>query len=248
MVRALLLITAVLLCTACVSESSGRVLKESPRDAAAYNYQLGVEYLRGGKLRQARDRLESSVRQNPNFAQAHVTLGLLYQRIDEPDLAERSFRNAIKVAPDEASVQNSYAIYLCGIQRFSQAEKFFVRAARNPLYSTPAAALTNAGVCMRSKPDTAAAERYFREALDVDGSFDDALIQLADLKMETGNPLGARAFLERLLQGTTATAETLMLGWRIETALGDERAAAAYADQLVQQFPESREAERFKGG
>ena len=38
------------------------------------------------------------------------------------------------------------------------------------------------------------------------------------------------------------------MGWRIETALGDQRAADDYADRLVELFPESREAEQFKGG
>lgn len=249
MTRAFLLVVIAALCTACVTETSGgRVSKESPEDAAAYNYRLGVEYLRSGKLRQARDRLESSVKQNPDVAQTHVTLAILYQRIDEPELADKSYRNAIRVAPNEASVQNSYAVYLCGKQRFDQAERYFVRAARNPLYQTPAAALTNAGVCMRSKPDADAAERYFREALEVDASFADALIQLADLKMESGNPLSARAFLQRLLASTEPTAESLMLGWRIEKALGDDRAAAEYADMLVERFPKSREAGRFRGG
>lgn len=246
--RAILLAVLVAVCTACVTETGGRVVKESPTDAADYNYRLGVEYLRAGKLRQARDRLESSVKQNPDIAQTHITLAILYQRIDEPDLADKSFRNAIRVAPNEAAVLNSYAVYLCGKQRFSQAERFFTRAARNPLYATPAAALTNAGVCMRSKPDIDAAERYFREALGVDPSFAEALIQLADLKMESGNLLSARAFLQRLLSASKPTAESLMLGWRIETALGDERAAAEYADMIVEQFPESREAGRFKGG
>ena len=247
--RLVVLAAAAPLCTACVTESgSGRVLKESPDDAAAYNYQLGVEYLRNGKLRQARERLESSVRQNPDVAQTHVTLAILYQRIDEPDLADRSYRNAMRVAPDEASVQNSYAVYLCGKRRFDQAERYFVRAARNPLYSTPAAALTNAGVCMRSKPDLDAAERYFREALDIDESFADALIQLADLQMKTGNLLSARAFMQRLLAAREPTAESLLLGWRIEKALGDDDAAAEYADMLVERYPESREANRLKGG
>ena len=236
-------------CAACVTESGGRrTVKESPEDAAAYNYQLGVEYLRKGKLRQARERLESSVRQNPDVAQTHVTLAILYQRIDEPDLADRSYRNAIRVAPDEASVQNSYAVYLCGKRRFEQAERYFVRAARNPLYSTPAAALTNAGVCMRSKPDLDAAERYFREALDVDEAFPEALIQLADLKMKSGNLLSARAFMQRLLAAREPTAESLLLGWRIEKALGDDDAAAEYAEMLVERFPESREANRLRGG
>ena len=234
--------------SACVTESSGRILKESPDDAAAYNYQLGVEYLRNGKLRQARERLESSVRQNPKVAQTHFTLAILYQRVDEPDLADRSYRNAIRVAPDDAAVQNSYAVYLCGKKEYDSAVRYFVRAANNPLYSTPAAAWTNAGVCMREKSDLDAAERYFRQALEVDDAYPSALAELARLQMETGNALSARAFVQRLLAAQRPTAATLLLAWRVETELGDERAAQSYADSLREQFPESQEALRVSRG
>lgn len=225
----------------CVTESSGRKFKESPRDAAAYNYQLGVEYLRNGKLKQARERLESSVRQNPSVAQTHFTLAILYQRLNESKLADAAYRDAIRVAPDDGAVQNSYAIYLCGKKKFTEAERYFVRAANNPLYATPAAALTNAGVCMTDKPDLKAAEIYFRRALDVDEEFGDALMQMAQLKRQQGNLLSARAFLQRLMDVKTPTPEMLLLAWRVEKSLGDDRAATLFAEALERDFPNSQQ-------
>ncbi len=250
MIRTLSLFLAlVLLLSGCVTETTGRVLRESPGDAAAYNYQLGVEYLRNGKLRQARERLESSVRQDPKNAQTHFTLAILYQRVDEPELADRSYRNAIRVAPNDAYVQNSYAVYLCGKKDYNEAVRYFVRAANNPLYSTPEAALNNAGVCMRSKPDLEAAERYFRQALQLNERYPDALAELATLQMENGNLLSARAFVQRLLAATKpTTASTLLLAWRVEKALGDERAADNFANRLRDEYPESPEAVRASRG
>lgn len=119
-VRKFFAVSFVLVLTSgCVTETSGgREFKESPKDAAAYNYQLGVEYLRAGKLQLARERLESSARQDPSFAEAHSTLAIVYQRINEPDLAEGAYKNAIKVSPNNGAVQNSYAVYLCGQDKF----------------------------------------------------------------------------------------------------------------------------------
>ncbi|MEM7610226.1 MAG: type IV pilus biogenesis/stability protein PilW [Pseudomonadota bacterium] len=247
MKRAVLVsLLATIVLSGCVTESNGRISRESPTDAAAYNYQLGVEYLRNGKLRQARERLESSVRQNPDVAQTHFTLAILYQRVDEPDLAGRSFRNAIRIAPNDAAVQNTYAIYLCGKRDFAEAERYFIRAARNPLYQTPAVALTNAGVCMREKPDLAAAEKYFRDALQVDGDFRDALLELALVKYETGNAMGARAFVQRLMAVGEPSAQALWLGWQVERELGDQRAADEFADELRERFPDSAEMRRIE--
>ncbi len=232
----------------CVTEGEVRKSKASPTDAAAYNLQLGVEYLRAGKLSQARDRLESSVKQDPSVARAHFTLAILYQRINEPDLAERSFRNALRTDPDDAAVQNTYAIYLCGKGKYDQATKYFTEAATNPLYTTPAVAWTNAGVCMRDKGDLNAAERYFREALKVDGRFADALLELAVLKLETGNPLSARAFLERHMAVREPSPQTLLLAWEVERTLGDDAAADRFGRQLRESFPDSVEAEQVARG
>ncbi|MEM9173268.1 MAG: type IV pilus biogenesis/stability protein PilW [Pseudomonadota bacterium] len=244
----LLVIAMVSATSGCVTEEYGRVTKESPDDAAAYNYQLGVEYLKQGKLQQARDRLESSVSQNPDNAAAHFTLAILYERINETNLAERSYRNAIRVAPDDGAVQNSYAIHLCGRGRYSDARKYFERAANNPLYGTPAAALTNAGVCMLEGDDDAAAERYFRQALAIRANYSEALLQLAALKYSTGNALSARAFLQRLFDANDPTAETLLLAWRVEKQLGDDIAAQDFAATLLEQFPQSPEAARLNRG
>ena len=242
------MVCALTLMVGCVTENRGAVTKESPEDAAAYNLQLGVEYLRSGKLQLARERLESSVRQNPDVARAHFTLAILYQRIDEPALADRSYRNAIRMAPNDAAVQNSYAVYLCGKGSFDQAERYFTRAARNPLYPTPAAALANAGVCMRDKGDPEQAENYFRQALEIDERFSDALLQLALLKLETGNPLSARAFLQRLIETSEPGPDVLLLAWGVEKDLGDDAAAAELANRLREEFPESAEAERVARG
>ncbi|MEL7024816.1 MAG: type IV pilus biogenesis/stability protein PilW [Pseudomonadota bacterium] len=232
----------------CVTEGGPAPTKSSPVDAAAYNLQLGSEYLRAGKLSLARERLESSVKQNPKVARAHFTLAILYQTINEPDLADRSFRNAIRTDPDDAAVQNTYAVHLCGKKRYDQAEKYFTRAATNPLYQTPEAAWTNAGICMREKGDLAAAEGYFREALKVERAFADALLELATLKLETGNPLSARAFLERLLSVREPTPQLLLLAWEVERTLGDSAAASRFSRQLQESFPDSVEAERVSQG
>lgn len=243
--------TLVLVCVVlggCVTEGdvSRRNVKESPNDAAAYNYQLGVEYLRAGKLRPARERLESSIRQNPSVAATHFTLAILYQRLDEPQLADRSFRNAIRIAPDDAAVQNSYAVHLCSQKQFKKAERYFVDAATNPIYGTPAAAWTNAGVCMLEKPDLAGAEQYFRRALEIDRQFPSALLELAILKFGQDNALSARAFLQRFFAAHEATAQTLLLASRVEDKLADKGASAEFSQRLQEEFPDSPEARQLR--
>jgi len=229
------LLTVVML-AGCVSTELNP-METSDDDAARYNTQLGATYLQRGELSLARDKLEKAVQQNPDFAQAHAYLGVLYERINKFDEAEHQYREAARLAPDSPDINNTYGGYLCRNGKRKEGIRYFLTAARNPLYRTPEAALTNAGVCARGVPDNEAAEEYFRQALAHVPGYREALIQLADLNYMTEDYFQARAFLERYLQYGPASADALILGVRIEVAQGDEPAAAAYKQRLETEFP-----------
>jgi type IV pilus assembly protein PilF len=141
-------------------------------------------------------------------------------------------------------VRNTYAVFLCGQKRFDDAGKQFDRAIRAPDNDNAEITLTNAGVCMTQRPDYGKAEAFFRQALERRANHPEALLQLSVLKHQTGDYLNARAFLQRYLSVTDATPSVLFLGLQIEEELGDDRARASYANQLLRDFPNSAEARR----
>ncbi|MEJ2515697.1 MAG: type IV pilus biogenesis/stability protein PilW [Gammaproteobacteria bacterium] len=234
-------LAACLMAAGCVSTSSDES-KVSDHDAARYNTQLGVSYLRRGDLEAARDKLEKAVDQDPDFASAHAALGILYERTRQLDDAGEHFATAVRLSPDDANLMNAYGGFLCRSGDRQKGLEFIERAADNAYYRTPEAALTNAGVCARGIPDLARAEQFFRRALARDALYAEALLQLADLKLAEGEPLSARAFLQRYESVAEPTATTLMLGRQIEKALGNEEEAADYARRLARTFPDSSEA------
>ena len=69
----------------------------------------------------------------------------------------------------------------------------------------------------------------------------DALLQLADVAFLRGNFLQSRAFVERFFAATDANSQALWIGYRVENELGDVATANGYANQLLQNFPESVE-------
>ena len=105
--------------------------------------------------------------------------------------------------------------------------------------------MTNAGVCMMQIPDHAAAESYFRQALDKNSNYGEALIQLSVLKFSTEDYLGARAFLQRFLNANVPSADVLYLGVQIEEQLGDDRAKTDFSNRVLREFPQSPEARRI---
>ena len=134
---------------------------------------------------------------------------------------------------------NNYGGFLCRQGERAEGIKHFEKAARNAYFRTPETALTNAGVCARGIPDLDESERFFREALARNPAFPEALLQMADLKMEQGEALSARAFLQRYESVGPASPASLRLGQDVERALGNDKGARDYARRLNDEFPEA---------
>jgi type IV pilus assembly protein PilF len=259
--RWLLVLVAAAAVAACTSTTEPPEV--SDKDAARYNVQLGMSYMQRGDLEGAREKLERAarqdpelpaaqaalgilyeraVKQDPTLPTAHAALGILYERAGDIPRAQEHLRRATRLAPDDPNMMNNYGGFLCRKGEYEEGIRHFEMAASNAYYRSPETALSNAGVCARQIPDPERAEEFFRLALDKNRNFTEALVQLADLSLETDRELQARAFLQRYEALSPGTAYSLELGWRIERAAGDARAAAEYANRLRREFPESREA------
>jgi len=235
----------VLATTACVTTSSRpKPVPGSDMEAAQYNLQLGISYLRQNNLQAAREKLERAIEQEPDLATAHAALGVVFERLEDPKGAERHYRRAVELDSSDPDNLNALAIFVCSRKKDPrEALKLFDRAIAIPLSVSVAnrpMLYTNAGTCAKSV-DLARAERYLRGALAEDSQFPDALFQLADVMLEQGNALQARGFLERYLARVKPTSAALWLGVRIEQALKDNSAATRYAEQLRREFPDAPE-------
>lgn len=234
-----------LLLSACASNSDvppGVDLKE----AARINTQLGVDYMRKNQMEFALSKLKRAVDQDPEYALAHSTLAFCYAKMGEQDLAEKEYRRALNLEPDNGSIRNNFGVFLCGQDKAVEARRLLLDAAKDKAYATPEAAWTNAGVCSRKQKDLETAESDFREALKLNAEFPDALAQMADLSYQRKDYLRARAFIERYMTVAQATPATLWIGLMTERKLGNFSTARQYEKQLKRDFPESEEANTLK--
>lgn len=240
------LLACLVLLQACVSPGVGGV-NVSDEDAAIANLNLGAGYLRQGNPQLALEALLRALRQNPRLANAHSTIALAYDQLDEPDQAEEHYRRATQLEPGNPAAQNSYAVFLCRQNRWEDAERAFRRAIDNPRYQTPWVANTNAGTCARSANQLEKAEQYFRAALNRNERYPDALRGMMEISYQGGNYLQARAFMQRALTIQTPDARLLWLCFHIEQELDDPDAARDCANQLRRNFPESPEFAQIRG-
>jgi type IV pilus assembly protein PilF len=230
--------------TACVTTSSNPKPEPSDKEAAQYNMQLGISYLRQGELKRAQGKLEKAVAQDDSLGTAYSALGLVFERLGDYAGAEQNYRRAVSAEPSNPDTLNSLGAFLCQRkQEPKEALVLFDKALAVPLSKAEANRAminANAGLCAK-RVDLARAEAYLRAALVADPDYRDALVQLADVAFSRGNYLQSRAFLDRYLAAGSATPDALWLGVRVEKALGDAAASQGYATRLKAQFPAAEE-------
>jgi type IV pilus assembly protein PilF len=241
-----LLLSLMLLSGCSSSQPDDTDSASNARKAAESNTQLGLEYMNRGQLEVSLGKLKKAVKDDPTYAPGHTVLGVLYERLGETELAGKSYLKAVQADPTNGDVNNNYGVYLCKTGKEQQAIPHFLKALDDPFYRSPAAAMANAGSCAISIDKLDDADNYLRTALQYDPRFPDALLSMANLKYRQNNELSGRAFLQRYEAVTPQTAESLFLGYEIETALRDDKTARQYLSLLNSKFPDSKEAEEAR--
>jgi len=236
------LLLALLSACATVGDGNGVDTEKRRSEASRANAMLGIEYLRTGNYEMSREKLLKALEIDPDNTDAHDAIAVLYEKVDEPKLAEKHYKRSLSINPDNPRAHNNYGQFLCFQGRYADAEKEFLRAANDAFYQTPSLALTNAGLCAARIPDEASAEKYYRQALERDPRYPPALLQMATLYYSRSEYLTARGYLERYQESGQHTAESLWLGIRTEYALNDHQAWGNYAVMLKNKFPNSSQA------
>lgn len=221
----------------------------TPVERARAHTELGASYLQIGRLGVALQELDEAVKADPTYVPAHTTLGLVHMQLREDAKAKASFERALRLDPKNPDANNNYGLFLCDRKLEREGIRYFLAALGNPLYETPEDAYVNAGICSRRAGDDAAALGYFERALQVRPGETRALVNLAALQLDRGQPAAAKSWMARFMKANPdPDAASLWLATRIEHALGDRAGVASYGQQLRTRFPEARETSLYNEG
>lgn len=215
---------------------------------AKVHTELGSLYLQKGSVAVALDEARIALVADSSYAPAHNLMGLAYMQLRENAAAEKSFEQALLVAPNDPEINNNFGWFLCQTGREQRSLTYFNAAIKSPLYSTPAMPNTNAGICLLRVKDDKGAEEYFMRALRLDATNVRAIFFLADISYRQGRLAAARLHLAELHKLIEPSAESLWLAVRIEHKLGERENEARYAAQLRRKFAGSPEQAKLAQG
>lgn len=239
MLRTLFMVCLCALLLACAGSSVER--KEDNFRIADTNMRLGVGYLQQGRVDDALEKLQKALKAVPDFPEAHSSIALVYERLNDKENAAHHYEQALKLKPEDGATQNNYAVFLCQQGEIEKAEGHFLQALNSRGYETPAQAWENLGVCALRIPDIEQAEVYLRKALKIESKLPVALLSMARISLEKQRYMSGRAYLQRYQEVRTLGPDALWLRIQVEVKLGNKVSVRDYVAQLLNRHPDANE-------
>ena len=219
----------------------GQPATSEQQQRAKNHIELGSLYYLEGRSAIALEEARLALASDPDYAPAFNLLAMTHMLLNEPRLAEENFQKAMRLAPGDPEISNNYGWFLCQNGREQQSIAHFMAAAKNPLYTAPTKAYTNAGICAQKMKDDKAAEDYLLTALRLVPANTLALFSLAEMQYRQARYVAAKQWVADIERMIEPNAEVLWLALSIERKLGSREAETRYANQLRRRFPGSPE-------
>lgn len=211
--------------------------------------ELASGYFGRGQTATALDEVKQALVANPNYVDAYNLRGLIYASMDEPRLAEESFRRALEINPRDGDTMHNYGWFLCQQRRFGEAQSQFEQALAQPQYREQIRTLMAQGVCLARDGKWDLAERSLMRAYELGPSSPVVAANLADVLYHRGEYERARFYIGRV-NGVPQqrNAASLWLAARIENKLNNAVAVRDLGNQLRERFPQAPETLAFERG
>ena len=212
------------------------------KKASIANTELGVAYLSRGQYQTAMDKLKKALEYDDDNANAHHYIAELYRRLEQNDLADNHFKQALDLDEENSSLKNNYGIFLCGIGSYEKGITYLNQVLLDPLYSNKGQAYENMGLCAGKQGNIRHAEKYYIAALKFNMNSPSALLGLAQIAFDNRNIKLASDYLKRHNKISRPTSQNLWLGILIARKKGMKGRAGSIAIKLKRYFPDSKEA------
>lgn len=205
--------------------------------AAAINTDLGIGYLRQGNVQRAKSKLLLAMQQAPGWPPALDAMAYYLETTGENEQAEKYYREAIRIAPNDGASQNNYGTFLCKSGKYNQAIEHFMKAVKDPDYLDNAEAYENAGLCALKIPQNNVAYQYFVKALKLDPRRDTSMLELANLMLKSQRYEEAKHYIDLYMQTAKPDALGLWIGFQVAKHLDNKVDANQYEKMLKEQYP-----------
>jgi type IV pilus assembly protein PilF len=247
-----LLLAGMVTLGGCVETTTGGFNTTPSTVQALRDYiQLATRYLEQGDLPNAKRHLDNASAIDPENSEVFALWGLVYSREGEPDLADESFRRALRINAANSQARNNYAAFLFAEERFEDAYEQLEAVVEDTSYPNRAQAFENLGLAALRLQRLEDAEYAFGRAVQLNNNQVRSSLELASLFVQKQDLRQASVYYRNyltLLQlyNIGQNSRGLWIGIQLENALGNDVTVRQYGAQLEASFSASPEYQLYR--
>lgn len=231
--------------TGCVTTlDTQKASKQNKQAALESNVKLGMNYLQKKDRENALRAFSKAIELDKRSAEAHQGMGVLHQLNGENELAEKSFKKALKSRSDfsEAGIHLSYGKFLLAKNRYQESAKQFEMAASDVSYPSRPNAFYFLGVAEKRLNNIEKAKVAFDRGLNINPRLSGAALELAEIAFTDKDYAASKKYLNNFTQvNKRPNARSLWLSIQIERVFENVDKEASDALALKNLFPYSQE-------
>jgi type IV pilus assembly protein PilF len=207
---------------------------------------LANGYMKDGKRESALRAINKGLEIDSDSPELLNVLAYYYTTDGEDELAEKQYKKAIRSDSSYTASYLNYGVFLYSRKRYDEACEKLAKATEDVMYAKRDAAFLNYGICLKHQGKMKEAEEAFRRSYVNDARNPLVVLELADLKFETGDFEQSSQLYEKFLSMSKQTPKSLWLGIRLAHVMGQDDKEASYALFLKNQFPSSPQYGEYK--
>lgn len=248
MKKFLISIFCLIYLSACVVTETGNYNpKEDKGKALETSVQLAKNYIRDSNWEGAIRHLKKALEYDPNSAEVHQAMAMVFQNTGEIELAEQHYQKSIAGTKDASMSQLNYGLFLFNQKRFSDAKEQLQLATNDVLFSERSSAFIYLARTNRMLESIDEAEDAYMRAYRLNPNGNPILIlEMADFFYQQKKYDQSKAFFQVFLTKRIApTPTSLLLGARLAKLAGDKNLVASYGLKLKNLYPNSAQYQQY---
>ena len=224
-----------------INDATGKPIPRSDskvdmKSALADYITLANGYMRDGRRDAALRAIKKGLAIDNDSAEMRNVLAYYYMTDGENDLAEKEYKKALSSDSGYTATYVNYGVFLFRHNRIDEACEKFAKATEDVMYAKRDIAFSNYGSCLRKQGKMKEADEALRRSYISNARNTQVLLEMAELKFDTGEFDQSKQLYEKFLMVSNQTAQSLWLGIRLADVMKQPDAVASYALLLKNQF------------
>ena len=215
---------------------------------ARIRVELALGYFQQGKTNIALDEIKLAIAADPSYSDAYSLRGSVYMALNDLAFAEESFNKALSLRPKDPNVLHNLGWLKCQQGVYGASLALFEQALADSAYVGRAKTFMALGLCQIKAGQLQQAESSLLKSYEYDAANPVTGYNLANLLFQKTELTRAQFYIRRLNNTEFANAESLWLGIKVETKLGNVQAADQLGGQLLKRFAESPQTASYQRG